>query len=539
MKTWVVPLGLTAWAAMVGGFLGMVLGALVGSTRSGAGLEARYEPQIPLPHHVPEHVGGASFRFAMVQDVIHERFPKHGPRFYQERDRLARLKLADLPIGDPGRFPLMDDIGVGLDRLGKPGEAEEILRRKLDEQLQAKLSGRDLYTSYADLGTFLIHGSFKRAMAGDEQARARFREGAEFIHKSVAVNPNAHFGRERWQEAIVEFLLASMENPELLRKFDCLGNRLDPSVTGFSNPRAISNGSGASTSQEYYPDVAVHRFPELNQPGIDPGSPDVWPKLRGARDWVSRIGAEEGWAAVPVKAHRSPVPFDEPILGIIGMWRQGGGANPHFALALGETMFRVGQDHLAWSAYERAYRMAEKFWPDPETQQFLRDYCRKRQSAIENGIVQSFMRQPSGSDDRGRDSPAKFDSPDNLRAAFDAELAHGQDFQREYQRYEASKIDAGRSINDEHFFDEFYAGREPIASPVGPEEWLWDKDTVKSRARLNRFIQSCAAFGAGLAAFVTGFGLWLHRGRVAGHPRVEAKAPEIAPISCAGIEWLK
>ena len=49
-------------------------------------------------------------------------------------------------------------------------------------------------------------------------------------------------------------------------------------------------------------------------------------------------------------SHRKPVPFDEPALGIIGMWRQGGGANPHFALALGETMLRVGQRYIAWCA---------------------------------------------------------------------------------------------------------------------------------------------------------------------------------------------
>ena len=34
----------------------------------------------PLPHHVPQYRGGLSLRFAMVQDVIHERFPKHGQR---------------------------------------------------------------------------------------------------------------------------------------------------------------------------------------------------------------------------------------------------------------------------------------------------------------------------------------------------------------------------------------------------------------------------------------------------------------------------
>src|SRR3954471_22756657 len=49
---------------------------------------------VPLPHHVPEHQGGAAFRFAMVYDVIHERFAKHGPAHYHARNRQTRDRLA-------------------------------------------------------------------------------------------------------------------------------------------------------------------------------------------------------------------------------------------------------------------------------------------------------------------------------------------------------------------------------------------------------------------------------------------------------------
>ena len=73
-------------------------------------------------------------------------------------------------------------------------------------------------------------------------------------------------------------------------------------------------------------------------------------------------GPEYRFGHVP--SHRMPTSFDEPCLGIVGMWRQGGGANPHFALALAETMLRVGQRYVAWTAYERASRLAERFWPD-------------------------------------------------------------------------------------------------------------------------------------------------------------------------------
>ena len=55
-------------------------------------------------------------------------------------------------------------------------------------------------------------------------------------------------------------------------------------------------------------------------------------------------------------SHFVPVAFDEPTLGIIGMWRLCGGAHPYFALALGETMLRgvVGED--GWEALPEPVR---------------------------------------------------------------------------------------------------------------------------------------------------------------------------------------
>src|SRR5262245_41322264 len=47
----------------------------------------------PLPHHFPKYPGGVSLRFAMVHDVIHERFPWHGRAYYEERNRRVREAL--------------------------------------------------------------------------------------------------------------------------------------------------------------------------------------------------------------------------------------------------------------------------------------------------------------------------------------------------------------------------------------------------------------------------------------------------------------
>jgi hypothetical protein len=144
-------------------------------------------------------------------------------------------------------------------------------------------------------------------------------------------------------------------------------------------------------------------------------------------------------------------PFDEPALWIVGEWRQGSGPSSHLALCLGEIMVRVGQRYLAWTCYERAARMANLFSPRPAEQQFLREHCKARQAAIEKSLQAKEVA--------------------DLRPRFETELAFGEAYQRDFQTFEEQKIRAGADLNNEHFYDDFHAGRPPIASKVGPEEW--------------------------------------------------------------------
>jgi hypothetical protein len=492
---------LTALGALVGWIGGWVSGAIGHLSPQPADYPFLVE-YVPLPHHVPQYAGGLSFRFAMAHDVIHERFPKHGPTHYRERNRLTREKLAALDPDDPAAFSLADDLAAGLERLGESGEAVAVMRDKLRRQQATKrLAGRDLYTSYANLGTFLIHDSHREAVGGYAHAREQFREGVGFIRKSVEVNPEAHFGRERWQLAIAEFLLAVMEKPDLLKTFDCLGNRLDFPIDAILAREGTfaDAGYGRAIDAEFFQGRVADHMPAFFLPNAQPDEPSLWPKFSPIRRHITKIGAEEGWDAVPVPSHRSPVPFDEPMLGIIGMWRQGSGANPYFALALGETMLRVGQRYIAWAAYERAVRLAGRFWPDPAAQQFLRDHCRKRQGQIEKTLsfqAPTSTRRPAWQ----HVSPPPAEGVEDLRPAFEAELAHGEGYQQAYQRYELEKIAAGVPITDEHFFDEFHAGREPIASPVGPEEWFAGVPPKKAYAYAARRREAWGMFGAGLAA---------------------------------------
>lgn len=467
----------TAFGAACGGGIGFLSASL---PRNGEVVDA------PRPYHVPQYRDGLSFRFVMVHDVIHERFARHGREHYLERNRVTREAIDALPADDPQRWPLYDNMGAGFDRVGRSAEAVEILREKLRIQLDRGVEGRELYTSYANLGTFLIHANFRNAFAGDADAIARFEEGVEFVRASVRVNPEAHFGRERWQAAIGEFLLAAMKSPELLSRFDCIGNRLDLSFSDLAalpadDGAGLRYGSAEKTGYHRILTDVEHRIPELfAQRGLA-ASPEYWGQLSELREWITRVGAEDGWLDVDVPSHREPAPFDEPMLGIIGMWRQGGGANPHFSLAIAETMLRVGQRFMAWKAFERTKLLADRFTADPGLHEFLRTHCEKRQSEIESVLPEDA-------------------NVSQLRRQFESELDHGMRFQREYQEFEAAQLEAGVELSDPDLFTQFFADRPPIATAPGAEETF--RYQLKNNNDAPRSVLTGAIFGGGLLSLL-------------------------------------
>jgi hypothetical protein len=389
----------------------------------------------PLPHHVPKHPGGISLRFAMVHDVLHERYPRHGRAYHAARNKRTLRELAKKegwqPFGqrDANYLALLDDLGAGLDQLGQHEEAVRVLRDKLRQQKVQGLGGRNLYTTYANLGTFLIHGSARAAGEGDELARRRLEEGLSFVRRSIEVNPQAHFGREEWQATAARFLLAALDHPRVLLEADLVGNRLDVEIDP-SNRDCCNRDRWGRAAEGAAHDLQREEAAENPEP--------LAPERRAAlRKSITRVAKD--------------VPFDEPVLGIVGMWRLGGGANPHFALALGETMLRVGQRYIAWCAYERAVKLGG-FSPDPDARAELIRHCRARQALIEKQLPE---------EERAR-----------LRPRFEAELAHGLRFQKAYQDYEAKKIEEGADPEDARFYDAFFEGRGPIATPPGPEDQL-------------------------------------------------------------------
>jgi tetratricopeptide (TPR) repeat protein len=123
-------------------------------------------------------------RFPNALELITGKFLRHSPEFYQWRvdDRLKRLE------GTPDDLALYDDLAVAYEKLGHHDEAIKTILKK------DKIAP-GLYETHANLGTFYIHAG-------------RLEEGIEQIDLAIKINPDAHFGREKYQKLLVQYVLS-------------------------------------------------------------------------------------------------------------------------------------------------------------------------------------------------------------------------------------------------------------------------------------------------------------------------------------------
>ena len=130
-------------------------------------------------------------RFPETLELITGKFLRHTPEFYEWRiqNRLDRLER------DPTNAALLDDLAVAYDKTGQHDKAIETALRT--ERIHP---GR--YETAANLGTFYIH-SGKPA------------DGIPHIDRALKINPDAHFGREKYQKLLVEYVLQRRQDVPL------------------------------------------------------------------------------------------------------------------------------------------------------------------------------------------------------------------------------------------------------------------------------------------------------------------------------------
>jgi hypothetical protein len=82
---------------------------------------------------------------------------------------------------------LIDDLAVSYIKLDQNEKAIQILLKQLQNDSLR-------YETLANLGTAYIH-------------HFKFKKGLTFINKAIEINPEAHFGREKYQKYVVEYLI--------------------------------------------------------------------------------------------------------------------------------------------------------------------------------------------------------------------------------------------------------------------------------------------------------------------------------------------
>ncbi|HYO71754.1 MAG TPA: tetratricopeptide repeat protein [Archangium sp.] len=139
-----------------------------------------------------------------VAAVVRGRLLKHSAIFY-ERKVAYTLPLLDREDVKPEGY---DDVAVAYEKLGRTQEAIATMEAK-----EKRFPG--LYTTAANLGTFHAHaGDYPRAL--------------EELRRALALNPDAHFGREKYQVKAIEYLQRLAATPGLVQKEEFLGLPLEP-----------------------------------------------------------------------------------------------------------------------------------------------------------------------------------------------------------------------------------------------------------------------------------------------------------------------
>ena len=291
--------------------------------------------------------------FPAVADLIAGRFLRHSDALYEWRieDRQERLAEA------PDDLPAMDDLAVALDKLERHGEAIAVMQGAL-------LLDPDRYETHANLGTFFVH-------AGE------LEEGLVHIERALEINPDAHFGRERYQLWLVEYAMQA-DRPLPLAGLE--DHEVYPGVTrGFTqwvlerddadDPMAVTSAIAGITGMMRF---GNHRSPILLEALGDlmlakkPGGISLQLAAQAylsAAESVEDRAAADGYRALAEQALDMQAGVDLPMVEYDLHWERADGA---------ARAAQIQRDELLWIADpsvdpEAAFHAKYLVQPKPDT----------------------------------------------------------------------------------------------------------------------------------------------------------------------------
>lgn len=142
-----------------------------------------------------------------VLAILVGRFPRNPPLYYQMRlDRMTRQLAAH-----PGDLAAYDDAAVASDRLGRADEAIALLEKKkaqLDALADSDTSKKEhLYRYLSNQGTSHYHRWLQRGASRTPGELADVKKARALLGEAIRVNPQAHFGREKYQVLVMDWIL--------------------------------------------------------------------------------------------------------------------------------------------------------------------------------------------------------------------------------------------------------------------------------------------------------------------------------------------
>jgi hypothetical protein len=129
-------------------------------------------------------------------------FDIYPAQYYEMRIERVTRELA----ADPTRLELYDDIAVASDRVGAPPTPSKWMARKREaarQHVQAESEAE--YRYLANLGTFHAHRWVGSGANRDDLTD--LERGRDLIAAAIELNPDAHFGREKYQLMAIEWLI--------------------------------------------------------------------------------------------------------------------------------------------------------------------------------------------------------------------------------------------------------------------------------------------------------------------------------------------
>ena len=146
-----------------------------------------------------------------VIQVITGRFERNPPLYYQMR--LARV-TRELQH-NPKRLADYDDAGVACDRLGHDDLALAWMEQKRQQLVKSPLDDPLIkdhwYRLYANRGTFQTHHWLQTG--ANRHRMAELKAARNDIAHALQINPDAHFGREKYQLQVLNWIIYPANAP--------------------------------------------------------------------------------------------------------------------------------------------------------------------------------------------------------------------------------------------------------------------------------------------------------------------------------------